>query len=87
LFRFRCRYKKNFEDIKGIITIRTSKDTQRNCQKINNKRTNNDIQDTIQNTKDWQIRSTIRTGLISCAPKWCLYCRPFISTLNDCIAS
>ena len=43
---------KMFEDIKGVITIRKSKDTQRNCQKINNKRTNNDIQDTIQNTKD-----------------------------------
>ena len=41
---------------KGVITIRKSKDTQRNCQKINNKRTNNDTGDTIQNTKDLQIR-------------------------------
>ena len=46
-----------FEDIKGVITIRKSKDTQRNCQKINNKRTNYDIDGTIQNTKDRQIRT------------------------------
>ena len=46
---------KEFEDIKGVITIRKSKDTQRSCQMINNKRTNNDIHDTIQNTNDWKI--------------------------------
>jgi hypothetical protein len=37
-------YKKRFEDTKGIIRVRTSKNRQYNGQKKKYKRTNNDLQ-------------------------------------------
>ena len=41
-----------FEDNKGIIRIRKSKNRQHNTQKERDKRTNNDLQNITQNTKD-----------------------------------
>ena len=42
-----------FEDNKGVIRIRISKnDRQHNGQKKKDKRTNNDLQNTTQKTKD-----------------------------------
>ena len=41
-----------FEDNKGIIRIRKSKNRQHNGQKERDKRTNNDLQNITQNTKD-----------------------------------
>ena len=41
-----------FEDNKGIIRIRKSKNRQHNSQKERDKRTNNDLQNITQNTKD-----------------------------------
>jgi hypothetical protein len=39
-----------FDDIKGVIKSRMSKDRQYNGQKIKNKRTNNDLQIITQKT-------------------------------------
>ena len=41
-----------FEDSKGIIRIRKSKERQHNGQKKKEKRTNNDLQNITQKTKD-----------------------------------
>ena len=41
-----------FEDTNGIIRSRKSKDRQHNGQKKEDKRTNNDLQNTTQKTKD-----------------------------------
>jgi len=45
-------YRDQFKDSKGIIKIRKSKDRQYNGQKIKDKRTNNDLQNITQKTKD-----------------------------------
>ena len=45
-------YLEEFEDTKGIIRIRKSKDRQHNGQKKMDKKTNNDLQKTTQKTKD-----------------------------------
>jgi hypothetical protein len=45
-------YLEEFEDTKGVIRTRKSKDRQRNCQKKKGKRTNNDLQKTTQKTND-----------------------------------
>jgi hypothetical protein len=49
-----CAYLRisEFEDIKGVIRIRKSKDRKHNGQKKKDKRTNNDLQDITQKTKD-----------------------------------
>jgi hypothetical protein len=45
--------KEEFEDTKGVITIRKSKkNRQHNREKKKHKRTNNDLQSTTQKTKD-----------------------------------
>jgi hypothetical protein len=45
-------YGDQFKDSKGIIKIRKSKDRQYNGQKKKDKRTNNDLQNITQKTKD-----------------------------------
>jgi hypothetical protein len=45
-------YRDQFKDSKGIIKIRKSKDRQYNGQKKKDKRTNNDLQNITQKTKD-----------------------------------
>jgi hypothetical protein len=41
--------------LKRGITIHKSTNTKRNCQKKNNKRNSNDIQDTMQKTNEYQV--------------------------------
>ena len=41
-----------FEDTKGVIRIRNSKDRRHNGQKKKDKRTNNDLQNITHKTKD-----------------------------------
>ena len=50
--RFCLLYEEKCQDTKGIIRSRTSKDRQCNGQKNMDKRTNNDLQNTTQKTKD-----------------------------------
>ena len=50
--RFCLLYEEKCQDTKGIIRSRTSKDRQCNGQKNKDKRTNNDLQNTTQKTKD-----------------------------------
>ena len=47
---------KEFEDTKGVIKSRKSKDRQHNV-----KRANNDLQNTTQKTKDWATRNPLKT--------------------------
>ena len=51
-------YKEEFGDTKGVIRIRKSKDRQHNDKKKRDKRTNNDLQNSIQKTKDRATPST-----------------------------
>jgi mannose-6-phosphate isomerase-like protein (cupin superfamily) len=52
-----------FEDTKGTIRNRISKkNRQHNGQKKKDKRTNNDIQNTSQKTKDRTTRIPLKTG-------------------------
>jgi hypothetical protein len=51
------------DDTKGVIRIRRSKkDRQYKGQKKNDKRTNNNLQNTTQKTKDWSTRTPQKTG-------------------------
>ena len=61
--------KEEFEDTKGVIRIRKSKDRQYNGQKKKNKRTNNDIQNIAHKTKDRVTRTQLKTGVNSGAPE------------------
>ena len=56
-----------FEDTKGVIRIRKSKDRQDNGQKKKNKRTNNDLKKTTQKTKDQATRTPLKIG----SEIWC----------------
>ena len=62
-------YRDQFKDSKGIIKIRKSKD--RLCingQKKKDKRTNNDLQNITQKTKDWATQTPLKTeGKLSCS--------------------
>ena len=59
--------KEEFEDTKGVIRIRKSKkNRQHNGQKKKDKRTNNDLQNITQKTKDRAIK------VITKLPKCCL---------------
>jgi len=49
---FNYFYEEKIEDTKEVIRIRKSKDRQYNGQQKKNKRTNNDLQNTSQKTKD-----------------------------------
>jgi hypothetical protein len=51
-----------FEDTKGIIGICKSKDRQHNGQKKKDERTNNDLQNITQKTKDRVTRTPLKTG-------------------------
>ena len=51
-----------FEDTKGVIRIRTSKDRQHNGQKKKEKKTNNDLQNITQKTKDRVTQTPLKTG-------------------------
>ena len=51
-----------FEDIKGVIKIRKwKKDRHHNDQKKTDKRTNNDLQSTTQEYKDWVTQTPLKT--------------------------
>ena len=60
-----------FEDTKGvIISLKSKKDKQYNEQKNNDKRTNNDLQNITQKTKDRAIRIPLTTvGVPGCSGK------------------
>ena len=51
-----------YEDTKGEIRIRKSKDRQHNGQKKKDKWTNNDLQNTTKKTKDRTPRTHLITG-------------------------
>jgi len=55
-------YKKSFEDTKRVIKRCEEKDRQHNCQKKMDKRTNNDLQNTTQKTKDRAIQTPLKAG-------------------------
>ena len=50
-------WQEEFEDIKEVIRIRKSKERQHNDQKKKNKRTNNDLLNTTNKTKDRVTRA------------------------------
>ena len=54
--------KVEFENTKGLIRIPKSKDRQHNGQIKKDKRTNNDLQNTTQKTKDRVTRTSLETG-------------------------
>ena len=55
--------KEDFEDTKGVLSIRKSKkDTQHNGQKKKYKRTNNDLQNIHIKTKDRVTRTPLKIG-------------------------
>jgi hypothetical protein len=63
-------YEEEFEDSKGIIRIRKSKNNrQHNGQKKKDKRTNNDLQNISYKTKDRVTRIPLKTGVNSGAPE------------------
>ena len=51
-----------FEDTKGVIKIRISKNRQYNGQQKKYKQTNNDLQNHTHNTKDRVTRTPLKTG-------------------------
>jgi len=53
-------YKEEFEDTKGVIRSRKSKDRKHNGQMKRNKRINNDLRNTLQKTKDRAIRTSLK---------------------------
>ena len=60
---------KSTEDTKGVIKICKSKDRQQNGKKKRDKRTNNDLRNTTQKTKDRATRTPLKTGLNSGVPE------------------
>jgi len=59
-----------FEDTKGVIRIRKSKqDRQHNGQKKKDKRTNNDLQNITHNTKDRVTQALLSIEATSGAPE------------------
>ena len=62
-FIYICIHLEEFEDIKGVIRIRKSKDRQHNGKK-KDKKTNNDLQlqNITQKTKDRATRTPLKTG-------------------------
>ena len=55
-------FKKEFEDSKWIIRIHISKDRQYNGKTKKDKRTNNNLQNTTNKTKDRATRTTLNSG-------------------------
>ena len=65
--RFDHAQQENFEDTKGVTRDLNSKVRQYNGQKEKDNRTNNDLQNTIQKTKDRTTRTPLKTGVdINC---------------------
>jgi hypothetical protein len=63
--------RERFEDTKGAIRNRISeKDSQYNGQKKKDKKTNNDLQNITQKTKDWTTRVNPNKNL-SLTKSWC----------------
>ena len=58
---------KEFEDSKGVIRIRKSKNSQHNGQMEKDKRTNSYLQSTTHKTKD---QSPLKTEVNSGTPEW-----------------
>ena len=54
-----------FEDTKGVIRIRQSKDRKHNGQKKKDKRTNNDLQNIAHKTNDRVTRTPLKIGVNS----------------------
>ena len=63
--------KKEFEDIKGVIRIRKLKDRQHNDQMKKDKRTNNDLENITNKTKDRSrvTQNPVKPGANSDAPE------------------
>ena len=57
-------YYEKFEDTKGVIRSHKS-DRKHNGQQTNDKRTNNDLQNITEKTKDWDTRTPLITGYIN----------------------
>jgi len=53
---------KEFEDTKGVLRIRKSKDRQHNDQMKKDNRTNNDLTNSTQKTTDQATRTPLKTG-------------------------
>ena len=49
--------------------FQSKKDRQKNGQKIKDQRTNNDLQNTTQKTKDWVMQTPLKRGMNSGAPE------------------
>jgi hypothetical protein len=63
MFRIAICSREKFDDTRGVIRIRTSKNRQHNGRKKRYKRTNNDIQNIAHKTKD-----RVKTGSeLSCS--------------------
>ena len=61
--QFECFTEEEFEDTKGVIRIRQSKDRQHNSKKKKEKKTNTDPQNITHKTKDRVGRTPIKTGV------------------------
>ena len=61
-------FKERFKDAKRVIKIPLKKEIQHNGQKKNNNRTNSNLQNITQKTKD-RKRTTLKTRVNSCAPE------------------
>ena len=57
-----CLIEEEFEDTKGVIRIRKSKDRQHNGKMKRDKKTNNDLQNNTHKTKDRVTRIPLKTG-------------------------
>jgi hypothetical protein len=62
-------WRSEFEDIKGVIRIRKSKDRKHNGQKKKDKWTNNHLQDITYKTKDQETRIALNIGVNSDVPE------------------
>ena len=58
----KCHKKEEFEETKGKIRMCKSKDRLHDGHKKNNKRKNNDLQNTTQKTKDRATRTPLKTN-------------------------
>ena len=56
------KLKLNNKLVKWTTRSRELKDTECNTQKKKDKETNNDLQNIIQKTKDWEARTRYKTG-------------------------
>ena len=67
VLEFYCQLhvRKKFEDTKGVIRSRKLKDRQNQGQKKKDNRTNNDLQNITQETKDRAKRTLLKAGVNS----------------------